>query len=295
MKFNNSVVSYPSRGHFGDAKYRGNCTGLIVRDFWGTYHSKKGGLACDPSIGGGTSVDVAKEMDLRFKGTDLHQGFNLLLDDFSSFLREEAHTCWWHPPYADMVQYSNNMWGDEPHKWDMSRMNMVDFTEALELAIMNIHGAVEKGGHYGILMGNLRRNGEYYNLASLVERVSPGRLTDEIVKIQHNCVSDSRQYRGNIVRIAHERLLVFKKTSHELFFLATVEMRAAAMRGITWRAAIRKLLLGGKTMHLSEIYKAIEPFARTRDNSNYDAKCRQILQDPRYFERVSPGTYRLAA
>lgn len=60
-------------------------------------------------------------------------------------------------------------------------------------------------------MGNLRRQGEYFNLSSLVERVAPGKLIDELIKAQHNCVSDRRTYGGNVVRIAHEKLLVFRK------------------------------------------------------------------------------------
>lgn len=294
MSFKSSVISFPDRGPWGKSKYRGNCSGHVIKGFFETYHKRKGGLACDPSIGGGTSVDVARDMGLRFTGTDLHQGFNLLLDDFKSFLGEEAHSCFWHPAYADMIQYSGNMWG-EANKWDMSRMSLPDFTEALELAIMNIHDSMEKGGHYGVLMGNLRRNGEYYNLSSLVERVAPGKLVDEIIKIQHNCVSDARSYAGNFVRIEHEKLLVFKKTKDSLFFLATVENRASAMTGITWRAAVRRVLQGGKTMHLKEIEKLIEPFAKTRNNNNVDAKIRQVVQDERYFERVEPGVYRLAA
>lgn len=294
MKFQSSVISFPERGHYGNSKYRGNCSGAVPLGFFKTYHRRATGLACDPSIGGGTTVDVAAEMGLRFKGTDLHQGFNLLTDSFAEFLGEAAHTCFWHPPYAGCVKYSGNMWG-EPHKWDMSHMNMVEFTEALELAIMNIHSAMENGGHYGILMGNLRKGGEYYNLSSLVERVAPGKLVDEIIKVQHNCVSDKRQYKGDFVRIAHEKLIVFKKDKHELFFLAAVEQRSAAMKGITWRAAVRKILLGGKEMHLREIYDAIAPFAQSRDNNNVEAKVRQVVQNPKYFERVGSGVYRLAA
>ncbi|MCV5961509.1 DNA adenine modification methylase, partial [Escherichia coli] len=78
----------------------------------------------------------------------------------------------------DMIQYSGKQWG-EPNKWDMSRMNLPEFVEALELAVMNIHDACERGGHYGILMGNLRRDGDYFNLSSLVERIAPGKLVDE--------------------------------------------------------------------------------------------------------------------
>ncbi|MGI0646973.1 hypothetical protein ACRCPS_18310 [Pseudomonas aeruginosa] len=149
MRFNNSVISFPNRGEWGKSNYRGNCSGHVIKGFWETYHKRKDGLACDPSIGGGTSVDVARDLGLRFKGTDLHQGFNLLIDDFKNFLGEEAHTCFWHPPYLDMIHYSGNMWG-EADKWDMSRMKMGEFVESLELALLNIHASVERGGVYGI-------------------------------------------------------------------------------------------------------------------------------------------------
>jgi len=290
-----SVVSYPDRGNYGNSRYRGNCTGHIVKDFFATYIKRKNGLIVDPSIGGGTSVDVAREMGLRFVGTDLHQGFNLLVDDLKSHLGEEAHVAWWHPPYAGMLQYSGIEWGNEPHKWDMSRMSMADFTEALELAVMNIHDAVEANGVYGILMGNLRRAGEYYNLSSLVERIAPGKLIDEIIKVQHNCVSDSRLYRGNLVRISHEKLLVFRRQQASLFLLGAMQRRAEAMTGITWRAAVRRVLQGGKVLHLKDINAKIEPFASSRSNNNWQAKVRQVLQDERYFVRVETGVYQLAA
>lgn len=294
--FQNSVVSYPDRGRWGNSRYRGNCTGHIIRDFLQTYVKRKDGLVVDPSIGGGTSVDVARELGMRFIGTDLHQGFNLLRDDLASFLGDEgeAHAVWWHPPYAGMLQYSGVEWG-EANKWDMSRMGLQEFAEALELAVMNIHDAVERGGVYGILMGNMRRAGEYYNLSSLVERVSPGKLIDEVIKVQHNCTSDTREYRGNVVRIAHEKLLVFRKLQASLFLIGMMERRAEAMTGITWRAAVRRVLQGNKTLHLKEINAAIEPYAKGRNNSHWAAKVRQVLQDDRYFERVEPGVYRLAA
>lgn len=294
MKFPNSILSFPDRGPWGNSRYRGNCSGHVIQGFFATYHRRKDGLAFDPSIGGGTSVEVAQEMGLRFKGTDLHQGFNLLLDDLQTFLGEQAHSCFWHPAYLDMIQYSGNVWG-EFNRWDMSRMAMGEFVEALELALMNIHDAMERGGTYGILMGNLRRQGEYFNLSSLVERVAPGKLIDELIKAQHNCVSDRRTYGGNVVRIAHEKLLVFRKERGSLHFLAKVQQRAQAMQGITWRAAVRRLLQGGKTLHLKEINTQLEAYAATRANNHWEAKIRQVVQDERYFERVAPGTYRLAA
>lgn len=297
--FKNSVCSYPNRGHYGQSSYRGNCTGRIIKDFIESYMKRKDGLVADPSIGGGTSGDVAKEMGVRFIGTDLHQGFNLLRDDFRSFLNEDAHLVWWHPPYWNMIEYSGNQWGvdGQPDRWDMSRMDLPQFVEALELAVMNIHDACERNGTYGVLMGNLRRKGEYYNLSSLVERVSPGRLVDEIIKIQHNCDSDSKTYNGNVVRIAHEKLLVFRKNRADssLFFLAVAEKRAFNMVATTWKAVVRRILQGKEIMPLRDIYQAVEPYAQGRSNEHWQAKVRQVLQDERFFTRVETGVYALTA
>lgn len=294
--FATSVASFPDRGPWGDNKYRGNCTGHMVRSFVQSYMRRNDGLLIDPSVGGGTSADVAKELNVRFIGTDLHQGFNLLTDNLVEYIGEDAHLAWWHPPYWNMIQYSGNMWG-EPNKWDMSRMELQDFVEALELSVMNIHDAVEKGGHYGILMGNLRRQGQYYNLSSLVERIAPGRLVDEIIKVQHNCVSDSKQYAGSgrLVRIAHEKLLVFQRNGGpSLAFLAAVQNRASFMVSTTWRAAVRRVLMG-RTLPLADIYQELEPFAASKTNKNWQAKIRQVLQDERFFNRVETGVYALAA
>ena len=52
----------------------------------------------------------------------------------------------------------------------------------LELTIMNIHDVCEPGGHYGILMGNLRRKGTTTTCPVSAERLAPGKLVDEIIK-----------------------------------------------------------------------------------------------------------------
>ncbi|GIU40867.1 hypothetical protein TUM3794_19790 [Shewanella colwelliana] len=211
--FTNSVVSYPNRGNFGNNRYRGNCTGHIIVDLIETY-LPAGGLFVDPAIGGGTSLDVANSMGIRYFCTDLHQGFDLVKDDLAKTVGEQADLVFFHAPYANMVVYSGHMWGKrgEPHEGDLSRMNDEQFVAALQVCLFNISDSVKPGGHYGVLMGNQRRKGQYINWSSLVERLAPDPLVDEIIKIQHNCVSDSTQYQQKkLVRIAHEKLLVFKK------------------------------------------------------------------------------------
>ncbi|MGP9780482.1 DNA adenine modification methylase [Psychrobacter sp. PG1] len=296
MSFQNSVASYPNRGNYGKSSYRGNCTGHIIRDFCESY-LKTGGLLVDPSIGGGTSQDVAQAMGINFVGTDLSQGFNLLTDDLGGFVGAEADCVWWHPPYWNMIRYSGNQWGEEANPWDLSQMNINDFTEALILAMMNIHDATKSGGYYGILMGNMRKQGKYYNFSSLIERVAPARLVDEIIKVQHNTMSDSRSYNGKLVRIAHEKLLVFKKeATAALYFLAKTMNRLEQGLKLTWKAAIRRVLqTQKKTWSLAEVYEKIKPFAEQKENEHWKAKVRQTLADERYFKRVDKGVYELVA
>ncbi|ENW4672533.1 TPA: DNA adenine modification methylase, partial [Neisseria gonorrhoeae] len=131
----------------------------------------------------------------------------------------------------------------------------------------------------------------------MVERMAAGRLVDEIIKIQHNCVSDSRQYGGKLVRIAHEKLLVFKKEIQTaLYFLAKAMNRVEAVTAVTWKAAVRRVLQAadGRDMGLMEIYGEMEPYAAARaENRNWQAKVRQVLQDERFFLRVGKGIYAL--
>ena len=218
-------------------------------------------------------------MGLDFFGTDLHSGFNLLTDDFKTVMQREANLIWWHPPYWSMIQYSGHQWGTEANPWDLSTMDLSDFCEAMIVAMMNIHDATEANGHYGILMGNMRKNGQYFNLSSMVERIAPGRLVDEIIKIQHNCTSDNKRYAGNgkLVRIAHEKLLVFRKDKTQaIYLLHKLMQRANNSVAMTWRASIRRILqASGKQMRLAEIYQA-ETFAK-----------KPFLQQPKPKHRFS--------
>ncbi|WP_282109338.1 DNA adenine modification methylase [Shewanella algicola] len=212
--FTNSIVSYPDRGPYGNRQYRGNCTGYLVADLIDNF-LPAGGLFVDPAIGGGTSYDVAVAKGVRFFGTDLHSGFNLLVDDLETYIGEKADLCFFHPPYGNMISYSGNMWGTQSgtHKYDMSCFTDSEFKQALKLSLINISDATKANGYYGILMGNQKRKGEYINWSSIAEDLAPDPLVSEIIKVQHNCVSDTRTYtsKAPIIRIQHEKLLIFKK------------------------------------------------------------------------------------
>lgn len=300
MAFKNSIVSFPERGHYGNSAWRGNTTGFLVKDFLESFHSKSGGLFCDPCEGGGTSRDVAAESGIRYRGLDLHSGFNLLGDSLIEELGEPAHSVFFHPPYAGMVKYSGHCWGNEPHPDDLSNcLSINDFVEKLQLAITNIYSALEQGGTYAVLMGNWRHKGKYINLTSITERIASGTLKEEIIKIQHNCISDNKRYNSkSFIPIKHEKLLIFAKDKSVRCFIDQLilnEKRICSFFEMSWNTAIRTLFLGRKELPLSDIYSAMRPYAeRKGTNRFWEAKVRQKLQDKRYFERTDRGVYRRA-
>lgn len=300
--FTSSVVSYPNRGPWGKSGWRGNCTGHIVRDSLGSFFdwTRPDSLFVDPSEGSGTSRDVANELGVRYTGLDLHSGFNLLRDNMIEAVGEPAQMAFWHPPYAGMVRYSKDVWNNgQPHPDDLSECaSIAEFVEKCQIAMMNIYDGLTTDGKgvYCVLIGNLRAKGRLYDLTDMVKRVAPGTLKEVIIKRQHNCVSDTRKYRGNLIRIAHETLLVFERDERihsALDFAALIDQRVRNAQAMTWRAAIKRAVMGKGRVHLQDIYQAVEDYAKARGtNSKWDAKVRQIVrQCPEDFITHGNGYY----
>ncbi len=281
-----SIASYPDRGPYGNNKYRGNCSGYLIKDLLEHFKPK---LFVDPSVGGGTSADVVKKHfpDIEFVGLDLHLGFNLLRDSLLEKLPRAADYIFWHPPYHNMISYSGNMWGDKPHPDDLSHCKSPEeFLEKLRLALMNIYDAIKSDGHYSVLIGDIRKQGNYWSIQSDVIQIAPGKLEGVVIKAQHNCVSDKTMYSANsFIPIAHEYCLNFRKDRMVFGMLdcaLQTSHKLVSLSGATWKAVVQWALqkCGGKA-DLSELYHVISEGAqeRTKSNPNWQAKVRQTLQN----------------
>jgi len=206
-----SIISYPYRGHYGDARYRGNCSGFLIKDLLNYYKPKKF-LEC--FAGSGTGFDVARE--LGYKNSihlDLNEkfgSFNLLTDKIPF----GANLVFSHPPYWDIVKYSGqgNEWGNRKHKDDLS--HVVDYNEFIsKLNIINkkIFDSISINGRHAILIGDVRKKGKYYSIIKDMDWY--GDLESHIIKVQHNTRSSNKRYsNNNFIPIEHEHLLIFKKT-----------------------------------------------------------------------------------
>ncbi|MEQ9616822.1 MAG: hypothetical protein RLN60_02175 [Phycisphaerales bacterium] len=209
-RLTDSVISVPRRNNrWGDFRYRGNCDGTLFRELVLRYEPRS---VLDPMMGSGTTRDVIRDLiaegdrRIRYFGTDLKKGFDIQTSD----LDELFDLVWVHPPYWNIVRYSDS-------EDDLSTLeSWEEFRVALALALHRCHERVAPGGRLAVLVGDVRKRGRYYPLIREVLNLDGkvGELRSVIIKLQHNCQSESKTY-GNLedVRITHEYCAVFKRAA----------------------------------------------------------------------------------
>ena len=229
----NTVWAFPDRGKWAthDAKYRGNWSPYIPRNVILRY-SQEGDTVLDPFVGGGTTAVEAKLTNRNFIGFDINpaaielsrQKYAFKFDTTDSSLIEVADArklplndnsvdliCT-HPPYADIIHYSENIEGD------LSLLPIKDFLFEMSKVAEELYRVLKKGKFCAILMGDMRKKGMVQPLAFETMRVFElaGFKTKEIIiKEQHNCKATgywkTNSIKYNFLLLAHEYLFVFKK------------------------------------------------------------------------------------
>lgn len=204
-----SVVSYPDRGPWGDARYRGNCTGYIVKDLILRFKCQS---VFDPAEGSGTVRDVVNginqylKKEIQYVGKDLKEGWDILENPMPV---NQFDLVWYHPPYWDIIKYSEN-------PKDLSNcVTLHDYEDKLNRSVEMISKVVRPGGVMAILIGDKRKSGNYYTLfRTLLFNKKIGQLKAIIIKIQHNTRSDGTRYMSRnpfFIPIKHEYCLIFQK------------------------------------------------------------------------------------
>jgi DNA modification methylase len=231
-----TVWSFARRGNWAThtSKYRGNWAPEVVRNLILRY-SKEGDFLLDPMVGGGTSAIEAKllnrnllaldinpnAIDLTKKAIEFECEFNpkikIMQNDSRdlSFLKDESiDLVLFHPPYADIIKYSN-----KEIAGDLSNIhNLDEFCSEIEIIAKELYRVLKKDKFCAVLIGDTRRNKMYQPLAfKVMERFLKVGFTlkEDIIKHQHNCkatgfwVNKSKEY--NFLLIMHEHLFIFKK------------------------------------------------------------------------------------
>lgn len=187
----------------------------------------------DQFVGGGTTLIEAKLTRRNAIGVDINPSAVELTKNKCNFEFEsnskitvsqgDARNLSWienetidlictHPPYANIISYSEDIEGD------LSHLEMKDFLSEIYKVAKESFRVLKKDKFCAILMGDTRKKGMVQPLAFETMRVfeMAGFKTKEIIiKEQHNCKATgywkTNSIKYNFLLLAHEYLFVFKK------------------------------------------------------------------------------------
>lgn len=200
-----SIHGTPGRGDYGDASYRGNCSGLLIKDLLKFYQPRR---VLDPMEGGGTCRDVCRELGVAYVGRDLKTGFDAT--DPAAF--EKLGTfdfIWTHPPYWQMVRYNP---GDS--RCLSNGGSVQDFVRQMRAVFANCRRVLNPGGKLAVLMGDGKHQGEYlglpFRLMSAAAREGFWLAAPEIIRFGHGATSSRKPYTSSFIPRLHDVCLVLK-------------------------------------------------------------------------------------
>jgi len=231
-----TVWDFPVRGNWATHKsdYRGNFAPQIARNLI-LHYSQEGELILDPMVGSGTTLIEAKLLNRNAIGYDINQkavditkerlsfevdngsSQTVKIGDVRKLSKHEDNSIDLiiaHPPYANMVTYS-----DRKNPDDLSSISGIpNFLDQLELGIKELFRVLKPNRYCAVLIGDTRKGQHYIPLSYFVlERCLRNgfALKEEIIKTQHNTKYTTRwkekakQFKFYL--IMHEHLFVFRK------------------------------------------------------------------------------------
>lgn len=279
-----SVVSYKDRGVYGEANYRGNCSGFVIKDlikhFYPNSIPKK---FIEVFSGGGTGKDVAKELEIKNSiHLDLNNGWDALANEIPS----GADFVFSHPPYWNIISYEKQRGHYEVN--DLSNdMTYEEFIKKLNIVNEKIYHCLVNGGRHATLIGDIRKKGKYYSILKDMEWY--GDLESHIIKIQHNCLSNNKAYNNNFIAIKHEHILVFRKSKVWIFNLkrtTTSIENIMNTTNITWRDLIQATIeFFNNNASVDEIYNILIKSKKAKNNNYIREKIRQVLNNNNNFTK----------
>lgn len=229
----NTVWSFPNRGKWAthDAKYRGNWSPYIPRNVILRY-SNEGDTVLDQFVGGGTTMVEAKLTHRNGIGIDINENAVQISKSKCDFEFEteakinifQGNACYLdlkdesidlictHPPYADIIKYSDDI------KGDLSHLKQKDFLTEIYKVAQESFRVLKKDKYCAILMGDTRKKGMVQPLAFETMRMfelAGFKAKEIIIKEQHNCKATgfwkTNSIKHNFLLLAHEYLFIFKK------------------------------------------------------------------------------------
>ena len=115
-----------------------------------------------------------------------------------------------HPPYANIIKYSNNLTGD------ISCLPIDEFLEAMTLVAKESYRVLKSQHYCAIMIGDIRSKGNVFPLGfNVMQKFLKQNfsLHEIVIKEQHNCRSNAYWFtrKTPFLLLAHEYIFVFMK------------------------------------------------------------------------------------
>lgn len=229
-----TIWNFPNRGKWAthDAKYRGNFSPYVPKNIILRY-SKENDVVLDQFVGGGTTLIECKLNNRRGVGIDINPiavdickkklEFNCNYKpnivvkcgdarDLKMVKDASVDLICTHPPYADIIHYSDGIEGD------LSLLRYNDFVVQIEKVAQESFRVLKKEKYCAITIGDTRKNGKVQPLGfeTMTRFLNAGfKLKEIIIKEQHNCKATgfwkTNSIKYNFLLLAHEYIFVFVK------------------------------------------------------------------------------------
>ena len=227
-----TVWSFSDRGSWAthSGTYRGNWSPYVPRNLLLRY-SNPGDWVLDQFMGSGTTLVEAKLLSRNAVGVDInpqsvsYSETNLQIQcetNSKIFTRNGNATdlhfikdnridfiCT-HPPYANIIKYSNGIEGD------ISLLGVDEFLAKMRQAAEESFRVLRRGKMCAVMMGDVRKYGKVIPLGfRMMECFLQAGFTNKeiIIKEQHNCSSTVywEKQNNDFLLLAHEYIFVFQK------------------------------------------------------------------------------------
>lgn len=229
-----TLWSFPERGNWAthNGEYRGNWSPYVPRNIISRY-SKKDDIVLDQFMGSGTTLIETKLLERRGIGVEINPNAIKIAKKNLDFDKNREYEpkiyngdarklnfipnnsidliCT-HPPYANIIRYSNGIRGD------LSNYDIDEFIIQMGFVAKESFRVLKDDKYCAILIGDIRKSKHIIPLGfkTMEKYLETGFTLKEIViKEQHNCKSTNFWYKKsiqyNFLLIAHEYLFIFKK------------------------------------------------------------------------------------
>lgn len=203
-----SIHSTRSRGPYGDSRYRGNCSGYLIKDLLRFF---KPSHVLDPMSGSGTCHDVCADLGIPCMSFDLKAGQDAA-DSRSYDGIGPFDFIWMHPPYWRMIRYN-----DSPRCLSNAK-TPYDFEELLRSVLENCSHVLSQHGRVAVLMGDYTDR-EYgfvsctYRTKRAAESTGLHQCCTDIIRFQHGNTSSHKTYKSSFIPGLHDVCMIFNATS----------------------------------------------------------------------------------